>query len=151
MIQPEFLELAIERRAADAEPARDFRHVAVVARDRERMISDFHLFQLAHMAGAIGGRQRIGRGGQVGAPVAPHAWASAHRTKAARVFASTPMAAAICGKSQTSSSEPSHSTTARKIVFSSWRTLPGQENARAGRRLPASGPRPACALRRRSG
>ena len=43
-----------------------------------------------------------------------------------RGLASTPMAAAICGKSQTSSIVPSHSTTARKMVFSSWRTLPGQ-------------------------
>ena len=69
-----------------------------------------------------------------------------------RCTASTPMAAAICGKSQTSSSGPSHSTTARKIVFSSWRTLPGQlKRSSSSAGLRASGPPPACSLRPRSG
>ena len=49
-------------------------------------------------------------------------------------------AAAICGKSSDVSISPSHSTTARKTVFSSWRTLPGQ--IRASSSSSASGVKP---------
>ena len=59
--QAEFLELAVERRAADAEPARHFRHVAVIAADRHADDFGFHLLEFADMAGGIGDVERVRR------------------------------------------------------------------------------------------
>ena len=47
------VELAIERRAADFQPARDLGHLAAVMRDRKTDDFAFHLFERPHFAGAV--------------------------------------------------------------------------------------------------
>src|ERR1700760_4192550 len=61
MLQAEFLELAIEGGAADAQAPRHFRHMAVIAGDGHADDLRFHLFELADMAGAVHHIARIGR------------------------------------------------------------------------------------------
>ena len=45
------IEFAVERRAADLEPARDLRHLAAVMRDREADDLVLHLLERPHLAG----------------------------------------------------------------------------------------------------
>src|SRR5690242_10233878 len=61
-LEPQFLELAIERRTSDAEAARDFGHVPVITRDRHANDLGFDFFQLAHVACRVHAHQRIRRG-----------------------------------------------------------------------------------------
>src|SRR6185312_8796865 len=61
-LQPQFLELAIERGTSDAEASRDFGHVAVIARDREPDHFGFYVFELAHVAVAVDRGEHIRRG-----------------------------------------------------------------------------------------
>src|SRR3954452_4217826 len=53
---PAFVELAIERGAADLQSPRDFGHLAAIMRDREADDLRFHLLQRAHFA--VGGEHR---------------------------------------------------------------------------------------------
>src|SRR5947209_6505643 len=55
-----FIELAIECRAADLQPARDLRHLSAIVRNGEADDLVFHLFQRSHLAG--GGQQRQAAG-----------------------------------------------------------------------------------------
>ena len=46
-----FVELAVERRAADLQPARDLRHLTAIMRDRKADDFVFHLLERPHFAG----------------------------------------------------------------------------------------------------
>src|SRR5207244_6217871 len=56
------VELAIERRAADLEPTRDFRHLTAIMRDRKTDDLVFHVVERPHLAGGGQHRKAAGRG-----------------------------------------------------------------------------------------
>ena len=47
------IEFAVERGAADLEPARDFRHLAAIMRDRKTDDLVFHVIERPHLAGGV--------------------------------------------------------------------------------------------------
>lgn len=66
--QPHVAHLAVERRAADAEAAGDFRHVALVLVDGEADHFRLDVLELAHVARFVGDRDAVRevRAGEVG-------------------------------------------------------------------------------------
>ena len=111
-LQAEFLQLAIEGRAADAQAAGDFRHVAFIDGDGHADDVRLDLLELAHMAA----RRRARSAQRPNRRAGDGAWrrdGHGRRGRFWRCRVSTPMAAAICGKSQACSSAPSASTMAR--------------------------------------
>ena len=154
-LQAEFLELAVERRAADAEAARHFRHVAVIARDRHADDFGFQVFELAHMAGRVGGRtahRANAAPADAARRTASCAPARAHaRHRRCGALASTPIAAAICGKVADiqHGAVAQHDGAEDRVLQLAHIARPVEALDQVGW-LPASGRRPACSLRRRS-
>src|SRR6185503_17192504 len=57
--EPDFVQFPVKRRAADAQPARDFGHLPAIARDGEANHLGFELFQRPHIAGGVEQRQGV--------------------------------------------------------------------------------------------
>src|SRR5215813_8168588 len=57
VVEPERIELAVERRAADAQPPRHLRHLSAIMRDRESDGLGLDLLERAYVAGGVGERQ----------------------------------------------------------------------------------------------
>ena len=121
------------------QPPRHFRHLPAVMGDGEADDFAFDFVERAHVAGASTSRsdgmaraealhdlvRPVRLSGQLAIIAGDgfdHGWAAA-------IGQCRRICAATCGNSATPISSPSASTTARKIAFSSWRTLPGQRNA----------------------
>ena len=127
VVEPVFLHLAIERRAADAEAARHFRHLSAIIVEREADRLGFEIVELAHLAMIVEQLAHVGVAHLDAHDFALHARSRAVGAGRGGTRTSNPSTcAAICGNSATVSSSPSASTTARNTAFSSWRTLPGQ-------------------------
>ena len=136
--KPDFVELAVESRAADAQPARDFGHLPAIARDGGSNHLRLDLFQRPDMAVGVGERERVAAATGCGAAcgrrdLVEDGAASASRdlrrfrpAQARSRGRDARRASASCGNSCAPTSSPSASTTARNTAFSSWRTLPGQ-------------------------
>ena len=118
-VDAEFAELAVERRAADPEPPRDFGHAAAIMADGEADEVGLDLLQLRKWPS---GRIKV----SCGPPIDASGLSCASSVARSLLRPEKRDWIAMCGKCSAVSEVPSHCSAARNSTPASWRTLPGQ-------------------------